>query len=130
MADPWGAPVWPRQPVDPDRCYVSYHPPADELVVFFDGKPVPPYSDPSSAFGEHVAVMVDLAPDWASSIGAIVGIHGIPFVGGALPDYPAWRPLVGTDQEARRAALPRFLHDVAAVVAHYGAGSAAPDPSR
>jgi len=129
-AEAWIAPTWPRQPVDPDRCYVSYHPPADELVVFFGGKPVPSYSAPIPAFGEHVAVMVDLAPDWASSTGEIVGIQGIPFVGGALPDHPEWSSLVGTDEEARRAALARFLADVAAVVALNGASGTAPDGPR
>lgn len=126
VAGPWAAPTWPSRPVDPDRCYVSYHPPADELVVFFDGKPVPSYSDPIAAFGEHVAVMVDLAPDWASSTGEIVGIQGVPFVAGALSDHPEWSPLVGADEGARRAALARFLGDVATVVAPKGNDAGTP----
>lgn len=129
-AEAWIAPTWPRQPVDPDRCYVSYHPPADELVVFFDGKPVPSYSNPLAAFAEHVAVMVDLAPDWASSTGEIVGIQGIPFVAGLLPDHPAWAPLAQADDGARREALARFLADVAAVFALHGTGDSAPDAPR
>ena len=119
-------PRWPASPIDPAGVDLDYDPPADELTLFFGGKPVPSYCDPFHVDGyEDVAIMVDLGPDDSSS-GEIVGIQVIPLLVGAVQKHPewailAWGSLTGFtwEEEMLRAAIADFIAEVADLFERY-----------
>ena len=91
LTDAEPRPRWPRPGViDPARCYVSYHPPADELVVSFGGTPVPKYVNPIEApEADDLGIMVGMNDD-ESSTGEVVGLLVMPLLVGAVRRHPGW----------------------------------------
>lgn len=106
-------PRWPAALPDPAAARVSYDEPADELTIFFGGKPVPAVSDPLDAPEGDAYLLVE------EGTGAVVGLHVIPLVAGAVPAFPAWRRLAEPDPPP--AAVAAFIADVAALAARWGA---------
>jgi hypothetical protein len=112
------APRWRIEPIDPMLAYVAYDVPADEFLVYFDGKPVPAVSDPLDAPGfRGVAIMLGVGAD-DESTDEIVGVQVIPMLLGAVQQQPAWAVLAwaamagefGTELLKER--LPGFLAEV------------------
>ncbi len=118
-------PRWPADPIDVAAVNFDYFPLADELTLFFAGRPLPSYCDPIDALEGDVAIMVGMNED-GSSTGEIVGIQVLPLLVGAVKAYPdwatlAWGSLAGyEDDETVRAAIAAFLADVAALYAQHG----------
>lgn len=118
-------PHWPTQPIDPDVAWVSYDNPADEFLVYFEGKPVPKVCDPLDAPGfQDVAIMLGVGPD-GDETGKIVGVQVIPMLIGAVPEQPHWAILTwaamagdyGTELLKER--LPSFMKEVEAAFRQY-----------
>jgi hypothetical protein len=113
-------PRWPAEPIDPAGVDLDYNGPADELTLFFGGRPVPSYCDPFDVEGfEDVAIMVGMDGDDASP-GEVVGIQVIPLLLGAVRDHPRWATLAwgalsgfGWDAEPLRAEIARFVDEIA-----------------
>ncbi len=118
-------PRWPTEPIDVARVDFQYNPPADELTLFFDGRPLPSYCDPIDAPEGDVAIMVGMNED-ESSTGEIVGVQVLPLLVGAVNSYPGWATLARgslagyEEDETVRAAVAAFLVDVAALYERYG----------
>ena len=114
-ADP--RPRWPAGPIDPTAIDLDYDPPADELTLYFGGKPVPAFGDPLDAPGTGVALLVGMNED-ETSTGEVVGIQVMPLLVGAVKAHPgwatlAWGALAGYgDDETLREAVAAFLVDV------------------
>ncbi len=121
-------PRWPTDPIDVTRVDLDYDAPADELTLFFAGRPLPSYCDPIDAPDSDVAIMVGMNED-ESSTGEIVGIQVIPLLVGAVHAHPGWATLAWgvmagyDDDETLRAAIATFLADVADLYARYGVGN-------
>jgi hypothetical protein len=124
VTDRPGAPRWPTV-IDPTTAYVYYHIPADELLVYFGGKPVPKVSDPLDAPGyDDVAIMLGVGAD-DEETGEIVGVQVIPMLLGAVQEQPAWAVLAwaamagdfGTELLKER--LPGFLTEVHQAFSQY-----------
>jgi hypothetical protein len=119
------APRWPTEPIIPRRLWVDYDAPADEFLVYFDGKPVPAMSSPLDGPGfEDVAIMIGLGVD-GKETGEIVGAQVIPKLLGAVREQPTWAALawaaLAGDLGAKllRERLPGFLAAVAEAFARY-----------
>jgi len=119
------APRWPNKPVDPAVAWVDYDVPADEFLVYFEGKPTRAISSPLDAPGfEDVAVMFGLNAD-GEATDEIVGVQVIPMLLGAVQERPewavlAWAALAGEyGVELLQERLPGFLEDVADAVSRY-----------
>lgn len=117
-------PLWPTTPIDPAGVDAHYDASADELTLYFshEGKQIDWYSDPiDEPAGGHVAMMVE------EETGRVVGIHGRPFLVGAVAKHPAWTKLTWGllageyGAEMVGAALPDFIAEVQALAARYGA---------
>lgn len=120
-----GAPHWPTESIDPHVARASYDVPADEFLVYFDGKPVPKVSDPFDAPGfPHVAVMFGLGPN-GEETGDIVGIHVIPMMLGAVQARPEWAILTWAvmagdyGDELLKERLPLFIDEVGEAFRQY-----------
>lgn len=106
-------PAWPSAEIDPSRVDIDYYPPADEVTLYFGGRPVSAVSDFLAAPGfEDVALLVD------EGTREIVGLHVMPLLVGAVREHPdwailAWGPLAQEfGEEALRVALPGFFGTV------------------
>jgi hypothetical protein len=120
-------PRWPaRSSLDLASAYVSYDPPADELIVYFGGKPVPKYVSPIDSPGDDfAAVMVGVHGD-ESSTGEVVGVHVMPLLVGAVQTHPtwavlAWASLTGFrwEEAMMRQAVAAFVAEVADLFDRY-----------
>ena len=87
-------PRWPAlDAIDPARADVSYDALADELVVYFGGRPISNYVSPIDSPGnDFAAVMVGVNED-ESDVGEVVGVHVMPLLVGAVQDHPSWATL-------------------------------------
>src|SRR4051794_17210866 len=84
---------WPAESIDTRLAWVDYDVPADELLIYFGGKPVPAVSDPLNAPGFHgVALMFAVGED-DESTEEIVGVQVMPMLLGAVQDQPHWAAL-------------------------------------
>ena len=111
-------PRWPVEPIDAACVDVDYYPPADELTLYFGGRPVPALTDTIDALEDgEVGVLVGLGPD-DEDTGEVVGIHVYPLLYGAVQWRPAWARLAWAliamehGAEELREELPRFISDV------------------
>jgi hypothetical protein len=113
-------PRWPTAPIDPTVVSVSYDAPADELILYFGGRPVPSFTDQIDAPDGDVHLLVN------EETGDVVGIHVYPFLAGAVQWRPAWARVVwavlageyGTIELLQE--LPGFIAEVADLAARYG----------
>lgn len=118
--DAHARPTWPTEPIDPAGVDLDYNAPADELTLFFGGRPVPSYCDPFDVEGfEDVAIMVGMGDD-DSTAGEVVGIQVIPLLVGAVRDHPRWATLAwgalsgfGWEAEPLRTEIARFVAEIA-----------------
>ncbi len=107
-------PRWPSDPIDPARVDFDYDPPADEVILYFAGRPHGGVCDPiNEPGGGDIAIIVD------EESNEIVGIQVIPFLVGAVQKHPQWAILAWgalTDfryeEEMLRAALGAFVAEV------------------
>lgn len=124
-------PRWPVESLDAARFDVHYDLTADELTLYFGGRPVPAYSSFIDApDGTDVAVFVGLGPDGRSTE-EVVGIHVYPLLVGAVQWRPEWARLAwgalareegeegDEGEEMLHEALPGFVADVADLFARY-----------
>lgn len=114
-------PIWPPAAIDASGVDLDYYPPADELTVFFGGRPVPATSDFLEVEGfRDVAVLVD------DDTREVVGLHVMPLLMGAVRDHPEWAALAWgalaneLGEESLRAALPPFIETVRRVFEQSG----------
>ena len=114
-------PRWPSDAVDPAQVHLNYDPPADELTLYFAGRPRGGVCDPiNEPGGGDVAIIVD------EEANEIVGIQVIPFLVGAVQKHPkwavlAWGSLTGFtwEEEMLRAAIADFIAEVADLFERY-----------
>ena len=112
-------PRWPTRGIDPARVWEDYDPVADELLVYFGGKPVGAVNVPiNTPERDYVDLLVDEETD--DIVGLQVDALGV-WVGAA---YPRWAPLGvdGVSPEERREAVAALIADAAGLFALYGAG--------
>jgi len=103
------APRWPAK-IDPAVVDLHYEPSVDELTLYFDGRPVPAYSDAIDApDGDDVMIMIGMNDD-ETGTGEVVGIHVYPMAAGVLPTHPGWRPL--TEPTPPHEAIAAFVAEV------------------
>lgn len=120
-------PLWPAAPFDPRLAYVDYGAVADELVVYFGGRPVASFVDSINApEGSDVGVLVGL-DSAGNETGAVVGIHVYPLLVGAVADHPrwariAWAALAGWEHDGGmlREELPGFVAEVRELFDRHG----------
>jgi len=107
-------PRWPSEPIDPTGVQIHYNPLADELTLYFPGRPRRGVSDRIGSPGrESAAVIVDDETD------EVVGIQIMPLLLSAVRERPGWGVLVWgalTDfrfeESLLREAIGDFLDDV------------------
>lgn len=84
IPDTQNPPRWPATPVDLGIAWVDYDVRADELLIYFGGKPVPAISDPLDAPGiRSVSIMLGVGAD-DEATDEIVGVQVIPMLLGAV----------------------------------------------
>ena len=115
------APRWPAETGDPARAYVAYDAPADELVVYFEGRPRGGVCDPIDALGGDVALIYD------DETLEVVGVQVMPLLVGAVMNHPrwatiAWDVLAGDfgAEELRAPAVADLFAVVAEAYARHG----------
>jgi len=120
-------PAWPvPDTLDTAPMYVHYDPLADELLVYFGGRPVPKYVSPIGApAGDYAAVLVGMDENDDPSA-EIVGLHVMPLLVGAVQKHPKWAILAWgalTDfryeEEMLRSALADFVAEVRDIFDRY-----------
>jgi hypothetical protein len=113
-------PRWPELTPDPTELWLDFDPVADELMLYFDRKPVAAYNNPICApEGDDVAVLVGLEENWVGT-DQIVGIQIIPLLGRAVKTYPSWRVLAEPNPPPE--AVASFVAEVGVLFARYGVG--------
>lgn len=107
-------PLWPSEAIDPAGVDFDYDPPADEVTLYFVGRPPGGVCDPiNEPGGGDVAIIVDEATN------EIVGIQVIPFLVGAVQKHPEWAILAWGaltefeyEEEMLRTTLASFIAEV------------------
>lgn len=115
------APRWPARGIDLDSAWVDHDRNADELLVYFSGRPVAAVTVPiDDATADHVSLLVDPETE------AVVGLQVDAFEVHSGAAHSAWAPLADAISPAnqRRTALARLVADAAGLFALHGAGRA------
>ena len=86
-------PSWPDDPIDPSRACLFYSALADELVLYFGGRPVPSYVDWIDAPGFPDAAVLIGEDENGEDTGEVVGVQIDCLVARASTARPAWRVL-------------------------------------
>ena len=114
-------PRWPTRGIDPARVWEDYDPVADELLVFFGGKPVGAVNVPiNTPERDYVDLLVDEETD------DVVGLQVDALVVWVGAANPRWAPLadVRASAEQRREAVAALIADAAGLFALHGVGGA------